>query len=106
MNFISTLTFQDIYNYGKTPNILKYKDITIPCFCKFIDNNICIEAKTYFTIDMFEKLKNMDLKINDIPFYVSDLMFSETNVGEYVILKFNLISKKPFEIEQIKMWGI
>ena len=101
----SLLSFQDIYDYKETPNILEYEGSKMPCVAYFKPSNfIQFDVRTYLnekTLRLAQTSKYID--INDVPFYVSSHVVDRYTVRGVLITKFVLTSKEPFDIEHIDL---
>ena len=103
MKFKSVLTLQEIFNLKPTPNVLTYKDYKIPCICKFLGEILVIECVMGLYPPFLKELeKQKDIEIENLKFYVSEYE-CDSQVGEVVKLKFNLISKEPIKISYINL---
>ena len=101
----SQLSFQNIYDYEETPNILEYEGIKMPCVARFTSSNfIQFDVRTYLnekTLRLTQISEYID--INDVPFYVSSHVADRYTPGSILITKFVLTSKEPFDIENIDL---
>ena len=101
----SQLSFQNIYDYEETPNILEYEGIKMPCVAHFTSSNfIQFDVRTYLnekTLQVSQASEYID--INDVPFYVSFHVVDRYTVRGVLITKFVLTSKEPFDIEHIDL---
>lgn len=103
MKLKSALTLQEMYDLKPTPNVLTYKGYKIPCICKFLGEILVIECRMALYrpfLDELEKQKNIE--IENLKFYVSEYE-CDSQVGEAVKLKFNLISKEPIKVNYINL---
>ena len=101
----SQLSFQNIYDYEETPNILEYEGIKMPCVAYFKPNNfIHFDVRTYLNEKTLRLVQTSEhIEINGIPFYVSDFISERYEGGDILKIKFQLTSKEPFDIENIDL---
>lgn len=101
----SQLSFQNIYDYEETPNILEYEGIKMPCVAHFTSSNfIQFDVRTYLNEKTLRLTQTSEhIEINDVPFYVSFHVADRFTEGGILITKFVLTSKEPFDIENIDL---
>ena len=101
----SQLSFQNIYDYEETPNILEYEGIKMPCVAHFTSSNfIQFDVRTYLNEKTLRLVQTSEhIEINGIPFYVSDFISERYEGGDILKIKFQLTSKEPFDIEHIDL---
>ena len=101
----SQLSFQNIYDYKETPNILEYEGVKMPCVARFTSSNfIQFNVTTYLnekTLQVSQASEYID--INNVPFYVSFHVADRYTVRGVLITKFVLTSEEPFDIERIDL---
>lgn len=105
----SMLSFNDIYHYKKTSNILLYNskniNLTIPCTCSCtqIDNKLFItfKCRTFLTTGLLNYIKSSEIPIyiNGIRFYVGYDLTNNCEMGEPAICEFDLITKDSLIVE-------
>lgn len=101
----SQLSFQNIYDYEETPNILEYEGSKMPCVARFTSSNfIQFDVRTYLNGKTSQVSQTSEyIDINDVPFYVSFHVNERYTAGGVLITKFVLTSKEPFDIENIDL---
>ena len=105
MELESVLTFQNMYDLGKTENVLLYGDYKIPCTCKFTKNYLEIDCTAFVTEELVKDIVDTQVfKIDGVKFYrKDDLSIKNTKVGKPVICEFSLINVHPFVVENINL---
>lgn len=101
----SLLSFQNIYDYKETPNILEYEGSKMPCVARFTSSNfIQFDVRTYLNEKTLRLAQTSEhIEINDVAFYVSSHVADRYTAGGILITKFVLTSKEPFDIENIDL---
>lgn len=102
----SMLSYQEIFDYKETPNILIYENLKIPCisyFDRISDDKGYIRIsvdKVYLTLGFFEKLYNnkKNIMIDNNKFYLSNHKFNDVKSSEKVTFGFELVKKESIEI--------
>lgn len=108
----SMLSFNEIYHYKETSNILLYNsksiNVTIPCDCSYYQVYdkifITFRCRVFLTKGIFKYIKSSELPIyiNGLEFYIGNNIKNNCEVGEPVICKFDLIAKDGLGIEKWK----
>ena len=101
----SQLSFQNIYDYEETPNILEYEGIKMPCVAHFTSSNfIHFDVRTYLNEKTLRLVQTSEyIEIDGVPFYVSDFISEGYEGGDMLKMKFQLTSKEAFDIENIDL---